>query len=102
MKEIMQERLRVICEYLRINENLFFCSKNNPRIIEARRYFCYLCYKVEKIPAATISKFFTSSVQSSDVVKQRAKSIGEIIRVNQSSQTALDVEAIEKIILQQK
>lgn len=102
MREIMQERLRVICDYLRINEDLFFCSKNHPRIIEARKYFCYLCYRVEKITAATISKFFTSSVQSSDTVKSRSKSIYEITRVNQSSQTALNIEAIEKIISQEK
>jgi chromosomal replication initiation ATPase DnaA len=98
MKEIMDNIVKVICDYLRINEDLFFCAKRQPRIMEARKYFCYFAHKIEKIPAVKVSRYFMTGSHSSKRILESTTSVINMVRYDKSSQAANDVDAITELL----
>tara|TARA_R110000868_G_scaffold256750_1_gene513867 strand:+ start:298 stop:603 length:306 start_codon:yes stop_codon:yes gene_type:complete len=98
MKETLTMLTKVICEYLRINENLFFIAKKTPRIIEAKRYFSYIAYYEYNIPSSKISGYLGVCERRSSITIDRAKSIKRNFFYDMSSQTVLDVQAILEIL----
>lgn len=57
-QQIMQNLTKDICEYLRLDENLFFCGGHiNYRTCEGRKYFCYIAINDFGIPANFVKNF---------------------------------------------
>lgn len=96
MKEIMQNIVSDVCNYLRVNEDLFFCSKYDTRVLEAKMYVSFFAYYYFKIPPIRISKYL--GLTEGRLSKNRAQSVAKSIQYNQSCQMALDVNELIKII----
>lgn len=98
MKEVLDKIVSDVCGYLRINEDLFFCSRQHPRITEAKKYVSYIGYIVYKIPPCIISGYLGVSEKRSSITIDRANSVKTALHYDSSSQTALDIEALMKIV----
>ena len=92
----MDEIVSIVCSYLRIDENLFFCSKNCVRVIEAKKYVSYFAYKVKKIPPSKVSSYLGVSERRASITIDKAKSVEQSLYHN--SQTVNDIKELSKII----
>lgn len=98
MREILNKLTDIICDYLKINEDLFFCAYGHPRIIEAKKYFSYFAYCKFKIPPSTVSGYLGVSAKRASITIDRANSVRSVMYNEYSSQTVKDIEELEKII----
>lgn len=97
MKETLAKIVKIVCDYLRVNENLFFASKRATRVLDAKKYVAHIAFNVEKMPPSVIAKYMGVFEARSSIVKEWAQTVQKAIWYDQSSQTALDIEAIRKI-----
>lgn len=98
MKKILTKLTKTVCVYLKVNEDLFFCAKNDQRINSAKKYISYLAYYKFNIPLSVISSYMGVSEKRASISMDRAIAVYKAINYDYSSQTALDIAAIQKII----
>lgn len=98
MKKTLEYLVNVVCAYLRVNEDLFFCSPINSRINDARKYVAYFAYMEFKMPPSVVSSYMGVSERRASITIDRAKAIQSALFYDQASQTALDINAIKEIV----
>lgn len=92
---ILYKLTKAVCEYLSIEEDLFFCSLKSTRIIEARRYVCYLGIKCFGIDSSSICKFLNYSTPRT--VQDHHRLISGYHASKQDLQVVKDIENLENI-----
>ena len=95
-KEILSIICKQVCNYLKIDNNLFFLPAQTPRVQEAKRYFCYLAITETGINPQIVSKYLGYRNHGADIVSNYNHRVRELI--HKSRQMELDIEGIKKLL----
>src|SRR5438045_2002717 len=55
---IIADLVKVICNHLSLDEDLFIAGEKQYRILEGRKYLYYLAVEHYKIPASVVKRYF--------------------------------------------
>lgn len=97
-KDLLSKIRRVICNYLRIDHNLFFLPANCVRIQEAKRYFCYLAVTSKGIPPVLVAKYLGYNMgHGTEIVNKYNYRTKEALN-EEVRQIEIDIENLTKLI----
>jgi hypothetical protein len=94
-KRILNDLASVVCNYLKVNENLFFAGAQSERVKEARKYFCYVAIHTLYFPENIVSRFM--SMDGPSYAKNICRLVEHQYSSHKNMQLVYDIDALVEL-----